>query len=100
MEKKIFDYAQNDSIIANVYEDLLQLRSLFDSIVKTVQDKGNFTTMIRNLDQQIDDMSKRNSENNMEQANKDLSMIKKENMQLIKEIKKKKALLQEEESES
>jgi len=94
-EKNIFEVAQRDPVIADVYENLLQLRGLFESIVKTVNDKGQFTTTMRDLDLQIDVISKRNNENNLEQASADLEMIKKENLTLIREVKKRKAMLQE-----
>lgn len=92
-EKKIYEVAEKDSGIANVYTNVIQLRNLFESIIKSIQEKGQSITAVRDFDAQRELLSKRISENNLEQAKKDLESIKQENRNLIQELKQKKSQL-------
>ena len=94
-EEKIYSAASafnSDPAMTDTYRHLKQLRSNFEALVGTVEKIGQQEKTARVLETKIDQEKSRVSANNFERITKDLAEIKKENSDVIAQIKAKKTM--------
>nr|CAG4710960.1 unnamed protein product [Naegleria fowleri] len=85
-EENIFKEAQKDPEYKQLYKDLVEIRSLFEALIESVQQNGKALNTIRDLENQIATISERNDTLNIEKVTTDLQMIQNENMKLQQQL--------------
>ena len=69
------------------YQNLTDLRENFEELIKVTESMGRLDNEKRDFDNQIEKLSSRNTDHNMERIVRDLNEVKKENKKLRKALK-------------
>ncbi|KAL0487319.1 coiled-coil domain-containing protein [Acrasis kona] len=87
-EDLIYKEAQKgDESSKQAYRHLSEMRNLFEGLIQGVNDTGNTLNLIRDLDNNIEDLSHDKAVLSIDQLVQDLNIIRNENQQLIEQLK-------------
>jgi len=86
-DEVFFKDAKKDDNVRQAYKYLVALHDGCNQLISTVQQTGSIVREIRELEQQIDKELTKNAEENLNKIIRDYKEMKKENQQLIKQIK-------------
>jgi len=86
-DEVFFKDAKKDDNVRQAYKYLVALHDGCNQLITTVQQTGSIVREIRELEQQIDKELTKNAEENLKKIIRDYKEMKKENQQLIKQIK-------------
>lgn len=81
------DYDEQDDISKQAYKDLVAMDTSFKKLVQMLEETGDTRNTIMELEIKIEQLKGRVDSLNMERLQKDLEMMKGENIKLIKQIK-------------
>lgn len=88
VEELIYKDAQVNESSKKVYKSVLTMRETFEKIILSIQEAGNATNQIRDMEQDMERIKSRQDTENMVRVANDLKMIKEENQKLVAELRK------------
>ncbi|XP_033098923.1 coiled-coil domain-containing protein 22 homolog [Anneissia japonica] len=86
-DELIFRDAKKDEAVRKAYKYLAALHESCGLLIKTVEETGSVAREIRDLEDQIDSESKNKTIANLEKISEDYVQMKKENQQLVAQLK-------------
>eukprot|EP01080_Neovahlkampfia_damariscottae_P002296 gene2296-2469_t len=87
VEEVIYQEAQKEEYAKTLYQNIVQMREGFSSLIKLVRDGGEMNNEIRDLETSMDHLNSRNDSLNLERLVFDLNSMKKENQSLMNQLK-------------
>ena len=87
VEEVIYQEAQKEEYAKTLYQNVVQMREGFSSLIKLVKEGGEMNNEIRDLESSMDHLNTRNDSLNLERLIFDLNAMKKENQSLMNQLK-------------